>query len=159
MADGVIVRKGEGKSLRVGPDGPDDRLYRLTGAETGGSFDYVEATISYLQGPSLHLHHDMDDTIIVIEGTLKVQVGDVLTDLYPGDISCAPKGVPHAFANLQKEPCRMINILTPGESYSARMDTVAWLQGGSDPKLKEEMDKKHGSEQLGPTIPVRLGLV
>ena len=156
MASGVIVRKGEGKGMKMGPD---DRLFRLTGAETGGRFDYIEATVSYLQGPSLHLHHEMDDTIIVVEGTLKVQVGDELTDLHPGDLICAPKGVPHAFANLEQEPCRIINIMTPGKFHPALVDYASLPRDSSDPKLREEMDKKHGTEYLGPSIPVRLGLV
>ena len=143
----------------MGPEGPDNRLFRLTGTETGGRFDYIEATVGYLEGPALHLHHEMDDTIIVVEGTLKVQLGDELTDLHPGDMMCAPKGTPHAFANLEKEPCRIINIMTPGKFYPAMVDYVSMPQRLSDPKAREELNKKHKGESLGPTIPEHLGLV
>ena len=52
----------------------------------------MEATITYLQGPPLHLHHEQDDTFFVIEGTLTVQVGEELFELHAGDLVCAPKG-------------------------------------------------------------------
>lgn len=156
MADGIVVRKGEGKNVKLGPD---DWLFRLTGDETGGRFDYMEATVTYLQGAPLHLHHEMDDTIIVVEGTLKVLMDDKMTDLHAGDLMCAPKGVPHAFANVEKEPCRIINIMTPGNFHPALEDFATLPRGEYDPKIRQDMDKKHRSEFVGPGIPERLGLV
>ena len=61
----------------------------------------------------MHLHHEQDATVCVIEGTLTVQVGDEVVDLHAGDLVCAPKGVPQTFANVAKEPVRVINIMTP----------------------------------------------
>jgi mannose-6-phosphate isomerase-like protein (cupin superfamily) len=68
MAAPLIIRKGEGKKTIM--IGPDPWSFRITGAEIDGRFDFIEATITYLQGPPLHLHHEQDDTFFVLEGTL-----------------------------------------------------------------------------------------
>jgi mannose-6-phosphate isomerase-like protein (cupin superfamily) len=68
MASPLIVRKGEGKKTIM--IGPDPWLFRITGADVDGRFDFMEGTITYLQGPPLHLHYEQDDTFFVIEGTL-----------------------------------------------------------------------------------------
>ena len=98
MASPLIIRKGEGKKTVM--IGPDSWLFRITGADVDGRFDLMEATITHLQGPPLHLHYEQDDTFFVIEGTLTEQVGDELFELKAGDVVCAPKGVPHTFANV-----------------------------------------------------------
>ena len=49
MASPLIIRKGEGKKTIM--IGPDPRLFRITGADVDGRFDFIEATITHLQGP------------------------------------------------------------------------------------------------------------
>jgi hypothetical protein len=49
MASLLISRKGESKkTIRLGPD---PSSLRITGADIDGRFDFIEATITYLQGP------------------------------------------------------------------------------------------------------------
>jgi hypothetical protein len=49
MASPLISRKGEDKkTIRLGSD---PWSFRITGAETEGRFDFIEATITHLQGP------------------------------------------------------------------------------------------------------------
>ncbi len=157
MATPLIIRKGEGKNTIM--LGPDPWTFAITGADTDGHFDFIEATITYLQGPPLHLHHEQDDTFFILEGTLKVQVGDELFDLHPGDLVCAPKGVPHTFANVNKEPVRVINIMTPGGFDRFMEDFVSLPPGPPDPQILDELTQKHKTAFLGPSIPERLGLV
>ena len=156
MASPLIIRKGESKKTIV--LGPDPWSFRITGAETDGRFDFIEATITYLQGPPLHVHHEQDDTFFVIEGTLTVQVGDEIFDLQAGDFICAPKGVPHTFANVGKEPVRVINIMTPGGFDRVLEDYALLPVGPRDPQALEELAQKHKMVFIGPSIPVRLGL-
>lgn len=74
MASPLIIRKGEGNKIIM--IGSDPWSFRITGADIDGRLDFREATITHLQGPPLHLHHEQDDTFFVIEGILTVQVGD-----------------------------------------------------------------------------------
>jgi hypothetical protein len=70
-----------------------------------------------------------------------------------------PKGVPHTFANLGKEPVRVINIMTPGGFDRVLEDYAALPEGPGDPQVIEELAKKHKLVFLGPSIPMRLGRV
>src|SRR5262245_24950580 len=157
MASSLISRKGEGKKTIM--IGPDPWSFRITGADIDGRFDFIEATITYLQGPPLHLHHEQDDTFFVIEGTLTVQVGDELFDLHAGDFVCVPKGVLHTFANVGKEPVRVINIMTPGGFDRVLEDYASLPAGPRDPQVVEDLAQKHKIVFVGPSIPMRLGLV
>ena len=157
MALPLIVRKGECKKTIM--IGPDPHLFRITGADVDGRFDFMEVTITHLQGPPLHLHYEQDDTFFVIEGTLTVQVGDELFELHAGDLVCAPKGVPHTFTNVGKEPVRVINIMTPGGFDRVLEDYTSLPAGPPDPQVLEEFGQKHKLAIVGPSIPVRLGIV
>jgi mannose-6-phosphate isomerase-like protein (cupin superfamily) len=156
MGKPLIVRKNGAKSIRLGPD--EWNLF-ATGADTDGRFDFLEGTISYLQGPPLHIHHDQDDTIMVMQGTLKVQVGEELFDLTAGDFVSIPRGVAHTFANLGEEPVRVINVMTPG-GFGLALEEMAGLPPGPPaPEVLSEITAKHGVEFVGPPIPMRLGMM
>jgi mannose-6-phosphate isomerase-like protein (cupin superfamily) len=157
MASPLIIRKGEGKKIIM--IGSDPWSFRITGAEIDGRLDFIEATITHLQGPPLHLHHEQDDTFFVIEGILTVQVGDQLFDLHAGDLVCTPKGVSHTFANVGKEPVRVINIMTPGGFDRVMEDYASLPAGRPDPQVVEELAQKHTLAFVGPSTPMRLGLV
>jgi mannose-6-phosphate isomerase-like protein (cupin superfamily) len=157
MASPLIIRKGEGKKTIM--IGPDPWSFRITGADIDGRFDFIEATITHLQGPPLHLHHEQDDTFFVLEGILTVQVDDELFDLHAGDLVCAPKGVPHTFANVGKEPVRVIHIMTPGGFDRVMEDYASLPVGRPDPQVLEELAHKHKLAFVGPSIPMRLGLM
>jgi mannose-6-phosphate isomerase-like protein (cupin superfamily) len=83
----------------------------------------------------VHLHHAQDATFFVIEGTLTVQVGDEVFDLHAGDLVCAPKGVPQTFANVAKEPVRVINIMTPGGCDRVMEDEASLPAGPREPQV------------------------
>ena len=157
MASPLIIRKGEDKKTIM--IGPDPWSFRITGADIDGRFDFIEATITHLQGPPLHLHHEQDDTFFVLEGILTVQVDDELFDLHAGDLVCAPKGVPHTFANVGKDPVRVINIMTPGGFDRVMEDYASLPVGRPDPQVLEELAHKHKLAFVGPSIPMRLGLM
>lgn len=119
----------------------------------------MEGTVSYLQGPPLHVHHEQDDTIMVVEGKLRVQVGEEFVDLTAGDLVSVPKGVAHTFANLEREPARVINVMIPGGFDLALEEMSALPPGPPSPELLDEMSARHRVEFVGPPIPVRLGMI
>ena len=131
------------------------------GKRTGAPFDFLIGKIEYLSGPPLHVHREQHDTFYVLEGVLKIQVGDEMLDLMPGDFASVPPGVPHTFDNVRKDqpPVRVCNLMTPGgldEFF------VALGEGGPtgmyDPKLFTEAGEKFGIKMVGPTIAEKLGL-
>jgi quercetin dioxygenase-like cupin family protein len=70
---------------------------KLAGAATGGRFSQLVFTDPQGTETPLHVHSREDETMVVIEGAVTVQVGDARHDLGPGDLAFMPRGVPHAY--------------------------------------------------------------
>src|SRR4029077_17637743 len=104
--------------------GPDVWIVRAGAEETAGRFDVLEAKVSRLQGPPLHVHAEQEDTFLVLSGTLKLQVGEELIDLHPGALASAPPGGPPTYPNVEDEPAHVVNIMTPGGLDGAFADFV-----------------------------------
>jgi len=58
-----------------------------------------------------------------------------------------------------KEPVRVINIMTPGGFDRVLEDYASLPAGPPDPKVLEEFGQKDKLAVVGPSIPMRLGLV
>jgi mannose-6-phosphate isomerase-like protein (cupin superfamily) len=156
MAAPLISRKGQGKRIMLGPD---PWVVRAAGAASDDRFSLVEGVISYLQGPPLHIHHDQDDTMLIVRGTLKFQVGEDVFDASPGDLVSAPKGVPHSFTNVRQEPVHVLNVMTPGGLDRLLEDLSVIPPGPPDPAILEQISRKHRVLVVGPPLAVKLGLV
>ncbi|WP_332773336.1 cupin domain-containing protein [Phenylobacterium sp.] len=150
MADGRIVRRGEGDSY-----GQSSPWLFKQGSLTGGRFDFLVGEIAYLSGPPLHVHRDQDDTFYVVEGILTVQVGEDVIDLAAGDFASVPLGVPHTFDNIYPDQpaVRVCNLMTPGG-----LDELFRDQALSLGKLPDHLREKHGVTVVGPSLGAKLGL-
>lgn len=155
MSKPIHVKKGGGKAVRLGPD---VWTIKAGGGDTGGQFDLLEATVSYMQGPPLHTHEKQFDTFYVIDGVLTVQVGDEVIDLGPGEMASAPPGVPHTYSNRHKQPARVINLVTPGGFDRALTEMASFGAGPPDEAKMAAFCKQHGVAIVGPPLAVRLGL-
>ena len=71
------------------------------------------------QGPRLH-HHPYDETFVILEGRVRVTVGDEVLDGGPGDIDIGPAGMPHGFTNTGPDPARLVCI------HAAPAMTTQW---------------------------------
>ena len=62
----------------------------------------------------LHVHHADDEAWYVLEGTLRLRLGEEIVEAGPGAAVLAPKGTPHAYGNAHRgEPVRYLLVLTP----------------------------------------------
>jgi mannose-6-phosphate isomerase-like protein (cupin superfamily) len=153
----MIVRKNEGKQI---PIGEENWKFYLTGDDTNGRFDIIEGEVGYLQGPPLHVHKDQDDTFMVLDGTLTVQVGDEIYQLEAGDVATAKPGTPHTYTNLNKDKkVRFMNLMTPGHFDKALKDFSQLTPEDIQGERVVEVAAKHDVEIVGPPIPVKLGLI
>jgi quercetin dioxygenase-like cupin family protein len=85
----------------------------LRSEETGGSISVTEITVPPQNaGPPLHTH-DFDEAFHMLEGELIFQVEDALATKSAGEISFAPRNVPHALANHSDAPARYLLICAP----------------------------------------------
>lgn len=149
----LIVRGSEGAAYRQGP-----ALFKATGDQTGGRFDFFEMTIEYLTGPGLHWHANQDDTFYVLDGVLTVQCGDEIHDLHPGDFITIPPRVPHTFDNTRKDkPAKVINLMTPG-GYHGLFAENELLAEDAHPAEQDRINEKYEVTYVGPPLADRLGL-
>lgn len=68
----------------------------LRGADHGASISLILNESEPGQGPRLH-RHPYDETWVIQEGHVTVQLGEERFEAGPGDIVIAPPGVPHKF--------------------------------------------------------------
>jgi quercetin dioxygenase-like cupin family protein len=95
----------------------------LRGEEAGGRISVVEIVVPPgTAGPPLHTH-DFDEAFYVLEGELIFQVEDALVTKGAGELSFAPRNVPHALANHSDAPARYLLVCTPAgfERHWARV--------------------------------------
>jgi quercetin dioxygenase-like cupin family protein len=71
----------------------------LSGADTGGTYCLLEASIAPGMGVPRHTHTREDEAYFVLAGELQVTVGDEAFILRPGDSLMAPRGIPHQLRN------------------------------------------------------------
>lgn len=60
-------------------------------------------------GPGPHTHA-YDETFVILEGHVRVMVGEETLAGGPGDIVIGPAGVPHGFTNSGQGPARLVCI-------------------------------------------------
>ncbi len=82
------------------------------GAETGDAFAQIEVAGPRGDATPRHLHHNEDETFYVLEGKLRVFVGDERIDLNPGDYAFAPRGVVHTHI-VRSEHARYLTTISP----------------------------------------------
>ena len=143
----VVWAEGEGLRLQSGPG--RDLIFKVTGEDTGGAFDYFVVEVAPRGGPPLHVHHLQEETIHVLKGRFKVQIGDTLARLEPGGFAYMPSKVPHAFLNLTDEPAEVIVVYTPGGGHKFYEEFGPAARSGADRATIAAIFEKHGMSLLG----------
>jgi mannose-6-phosphate isomerase-like protein (cupin superfamily) len=91
------------------------RLWFLNGLLTVGvAHDEGRDGISVLEhlaphedSPPLHVHRDEDEIFHILEGELRIHVGDDVLRAGPGETLLAPQGVPHSYV-VESEQARWL---------------------------------------------------
>jgi mannose-6-phosphate isomerase-like protein (cupin superfamily) len=65
-------------------------------------------------GPPLHIHHQEDEILQILEGSVRVVCGDTDIVLDAGGFAYLPRDVPHTFRVQDDGRARMIAFFTPG---------------------------------------------
>lgn len=93
----------------------------------------------------LHIHHDDDEAWYVIEGSLRVRVGNDEHDVPAGGAVLGPHGVPHTFCNSGPDPARYLLVMS--DRTSALLEV---LHSGKrfDPEAMRELYEQYGCQLL-----------
>jgi mannose-6-phosphate isomerase-like protein (cupin superfamily) len=109
----VVVRSGEGQTLRWGPAG---KIRILGGANsTDRSFSIVECIEPPGSGAPLHVHHAEAEAFYILDGTVELTCGGETVTTCTGDFVYTPKDVSHKFTVVGDKPARLLMMFSrPG---------------------------------------------
>ena len=88
--------------------------FRLTSAETNGSFSVVEVSSPPGMFVPPHTHRVEDEVFFVLEGTYEFTLPTGPLIAPAGTLVYVPKGVLHGFRNAGDAPARLLDLHTPG---------------------------------------------
>src|SRR5450631_2185905 len=150
-SQGKVLAPGEGLRLQSGPG--RDLIFKVTGEDTGGAFDYFIVEVAPHGGPPLHVHHKQEETIHVLKGQFKVRIGDEHFQLKEGGFAYLPSKIPHAFLNLTDQPAEIIVVYTPGGGHKFYEDLgPATRSGTADRTAIAAIFEKYDMTLLGPPL-------
>jgi quercetin dioxygenase-like cupin family protein len=123
----------------------------------------LEHRAAYGDSAPLHVHHTEDETFYVLEGELRLRVGDADLRIGAGEAAVAVSGVPHTYRVESPEGGRWLVVTTHGEferfvravSRPAERPDLPEPQGPPTPEQAEALAvaaREHGIELLGPPL-------
>lgn len=107
--------------------------------------------------PPLHLHHEADETFLVLEGAVAIFVGNERYECTAGDFVLGPKGVPHAFL-VRSEWAEMLATFSPAGIEGFFAEVAPAVVAGEPPPAPTMPDQgefirmmtKYECELVGP---------
>jgi HTH-type transcriptional repressor of puuD len=116
MCAAIAVRAASGPTPLVLRPAEIEPFDRGTGVRTlpyvgKWNADHNKVTTGVTEFPAgagIPLHtHNVEESVLILEGQATAVIGDDRFDLEPGDATWAPAGVPHRFANRGEGPMRI----------------------------------------------------
>ena len=145
-----VLAAGEGLRLQSGPG--RDVVFKVTGEDTGGAFDYFVVDVAPHGGPPLHVHHKQEETIHILKGRYKIRIGDDIFHCEEGGFAYLPSNIPHAFLNLTDDPGQVIVVYTPGGGHRFYEEFGPIVRSGADRSVIAALFAKYDMTLLGPPL-------
>lgn len=146
-----VLGPSEGLRLQSGPG--RDLIFKVTGEDTNGAFDYFIVEVAPRGGPPLHVHHKQEETIHVLKGRYKIRIGDEVFRCEEGGFAYLPSKIPHAFLNLTDEPGEIVVVYTPGGGHKFYEELGPISRSGQpDPMAIAAVFARHDMTLLGPPL-------
>lgn len=119
--------------------------------ESGGLVGVFVSTVPGRGGPPVHVHHNEDEAIHVIEGEYEFWLDGEIRPVAAGQSIFLPRGVPHTFRVAGDRPGRNLTILTPGGLEDFFVEAAARdLRMPADMAAVLELAGRYGIELRGP---------
>ena len=112
--------------------------------ESGGGFSLVEHPIPprTLAAP-LHIHTREDEYSFVLEGRMGALLGDDVIIAEAGELAFKPRDQWHTFWNAGDEPCRILEIISPG-GFEHMFREMGELMAAPDPEVMADFTRRYG---------------
>jgi mannose-6-phosphate isomerase-like protein (cupin superfamily) len=140
----IVVPPGSGRVLRL-----IGVTHKLISQQNGGGYYLFEAEFGPESGNSLHVHAYEDEIVYVLEGAIRIRLGDGILEAREGGVAHLPKTIPHALYNPLKTPLRILALAIPGGMEMFFDELESAMQAGSMDETKHrEISRKYGIEWL-----------
>jgi quercetin dioxygenase-like cupin family protein len=127
---------------------PGERVaLHVDGRHTEAKFSVGEALLEPGNGQPLHIHHNLDELLYVLDGEIDFQVDGKRFRSGPGGFVFIARGSVHAFRNLSGTQARMLGVFSPGA-----MDGFFDAMVGQPIDRLPEIAGRFGIEFVGPMI-------
>jgi quercetin dioxygenase-like cupin family protein len=139
------------------PQEPGRYRAKVVGAETEGRLSQIHLVEAKGAAPPVHLHHDADETIYIIDGQVTILLGEERIEAGPGAFLFVPRGSVHTWL-VRSDEAEMLLTLAPAglERFFAEVGLPIRPGEGRPRQIAvdvEEMNRKaeaYGVEFLGP---------
>src|SRR4028118_2239515 len=147
-----ILGPNDGKAVDFGSFGV---RFMVWSDDSGGGFSLLGHPIPprTLAAP-LHRHTNEDEYSYVLEGRMGAQLGDEVVYAQKGDLVFKPRDQWHTFWNAGDQPCRILEIISPGGFEHAFRELVD--MGGvpqAAPEALAQLSERYGLEMRPETLP------
>ena len=133
---------------------------KVTAGDAAPKMTAVEFTAPRGFGPPLHVHHEEDEIMYVLDGEIRLDLGETSQVASTGSVVSLPHGVPHVF-QVVSEQARFLTITSGGAAHPTFDRFVQELgvptdptalptPGEIDPGHVARVCADHGIEVLGP---------
>jgi quercetin dioxygenase-like cupin family protein len=131
-------------------------------AEGRDGISVLEHLAPHGDSPPLHVHRDEDEIFHILEGELRIHVGDDVLRAGPGETLLAPQGVPHSYV-VESERARFLVTTARGNferfmrsiSRPAERDDLPEPAPEPTPEQMEALAtaaRAHGIDIVGPPL-------
>jgi quercetin dioxygenase-like cupin family protein len=150
--------------------GPDDGeevwfngglgLLKATAEQTEGRFAAFELQMRKDFCAPLHVHRDDDEFFLVLDGEIRIQLGDEVIEGVPGTLVYGPRDVPHSFR--ADSDARLLLLFGPAGVEGFFRDASKPARSRTLPPIDEPFPEKealmliakgYGQELVGPPLP------
>ncbi|MBN2530706.1 MAG: cupin domain-containing protein [Deltaproteobacteria bacterium] len=69
-----------------------------------------------------HHHDTIEHEQVMLEGTMKLTVGDEIHVVKPGNVMYLPKGLPHSYENIGDTPARFVCCIPANLPYTTNFE-------------------------------------
>lgn len=84
-------------------------------ANTGGAWSLLRYTAPpFFEGPQPHFHKVLQETFIVVKGTLTLMADDKTIEAVAGSVVVVPPNMVHKFSNKTDQPVSFLLLMNPG---------------------------------------------
>lgn len=133
-----VVKMGEGEKTIIGDEQSNLLVRRLaTAGQTDREFGLIEFAGVKGTGAPPHRHGAEAEAFYIVEGTVRVKVGDIDHLAQVGDFIYIPKNERHKFT-IESEFGRLLCLITPGTGFEDLFLAIGEPTTGGYPPNRED---------------------